>query len=288
VDPLFMIGDPQSWNGYTYANSSPVSGSDPAGTCMLEDGQKSCKGDPDDYRSPEEVVEPGCKRRDSCSSREGGDKVVVLPGGTTVTAFADTGLTAIDDFILPDYGPDAGLLGTAVDDQRAKQDFEWCGFDCDIDTLALIMAACSVNSSLCSEDFTAYALEQHALAICDMTCDGDFAALTGAAFIGPRAKYEPNKKHGAKRAGVGAEPTNPQAILDRSLNVPGRKGQQEGHRVGYDRTTGEIVVFRMDKPGIFHGYTVAWSELRANEKNALIKNGIFKANGRLGPNGKVS
>ncbi|MBO1332570.1 polymorphic toxin-type HINT domain-containing protein [Streptomyces sp. VRA16 Mangrove soil] len=49
VDPLFMEGDPQSWNGYAYANNNPVDGSDPTGTCaVFEDG--SCRNP--SYRPP--------------------------------------------------------------------------------------------------------------------------------------------------------------------------------------------------------------------------------------------
>ncbi|WP_033260440.1 polymorphic toxin-type HINT domain-containing protein, partial [Kitasatospora setae] len=45
VDPLFDNSDPQSWNGYAYANNNPVDGSDPNGTCrVLDDGY--CHGAP--------------------------------------------------------------------------------------------------------------------------------------------------------------------------------------------------------------------------------------------------
>ncbi|WP_259464600.1 polymorphic toxin-type HINT domain-containing protein [Streptomyces sp. TLI_171] len=37
VDPIFAEGDPQSWNGYAYANNDPVNGSDPNGTCRVEE-----------------------------------------------------------------------------------------------------------------------------------------------------------------------------------------------------------------------------------------------------------
>ncbi|MFF0298601.1 polymorphic toxin-type HINT domain-containing protein [Kitasatospora sp. NPDC004614] len=43
VDPVFNAGDPQSWNGYAYANNDPVNGSDPNGTCRVtRDGY--CQG----------------------------------------------------------------------------------------------------------------------------------------------------------------------------------------------------------------------------------------------------
>ncbi|WP_245194844.1 polymorphic toxin-type HINT domain-containing protein [Kitasatospora phosalacinea] len=51
VDPLFDNSDPQSWNGYAYANNNPVDGSDPNGTCRVtEDGL--CQGTPYIYVAP--------------------------------------------------------------------------------------------------------------------------------------------------------------------------------------------------------------------------------------------
>ncbi|GIF62191.1 hypothetical protein Ais01nite_02260 [Asanoa ishikariensis] len=41
VDPLFDLSDPQSWNGYAYANNSPVTSSDPSGLGRIDDGMDS-------------------------------------------------------------------------------------------------------------------------------------------------------------------------------------------------------------------------------------------------------
>ncbi|WP_033259272.1 polymorphic toxin-type HINT domain-containing protein, partial [Kitasatospora setae] len=37
VDPVFNGSDPQSWNGYAYANNNPVDHTDPSGTCIPDD-----------------------------------------------------------------------------------------------------------------------------------------------------------------------------------------------------------------------------------------------------------
>ncbi|WP_233533875.1 RHS repeat-associated core domain-containing protein [Kitasatospora sp. SolWspMP-SS2h] len=37
VDPVFNGSDPQSWNGYAYANNNPVDHADPSGTCIPDD-----------------------------------------------------------------------------------------------------------------------------------------------------------------------------------------------------------------------------------------------------------
>ncbi|MBC6460895.1 sugar-binding protein [Actinomadura sp. HBU206391] len=47
VDPLFDLGDPQSWNGYAYADNSPVTNSDPDGLmCRYISGVKECSYPP--------------------------------------------------------------------------------------------------------------------------------------------------------------------------------------------------------------------------------------------------
>ncbi|MGO4635852.1 polymorphic toxin-type HINT domain-containing protein [Streptomyces sp. 2RAF24] len=43
VDPVFNEGDPQSWNGYAYADNDPVDKSDASGTCVpADDGSGRC------------------------------------------------------------------------------------------------------------------------------------------------------------------------------------------------------------------------------------------------------
>ncbi|WP_268762426.1 polymorphic toxin-type HINT domain-containing protein [Kitasatospora griseola] len=44
VDPIFNGGDPQSWNGYAYANNDPINGSDPNGTCRVAFDDNICQG----------------------------------------------------------------------------------------------------------------------------------------------------------------------------------------------------------------------------------------------------
>ena len=62
----------------------------------------------------------------------------------------------------------------------------------------------------------------------------------------------------------------------RYLLVENSKG-----RIGYDKSTNEIVVFRPDNTGKWHGYVPGnWKELRQREKNALIRSGKFKPNGK--------
>ncbi|MEV0451874.1 polymorphic toxin-type HINT domain-containing protein [Streptomyces sp. NPDC050600] len=43
VDPVFSEGDPQSWNGYAYADNNPIDKSDASGTCIpADDGSGRC------------------------------------------------------------------------------------------------------------------------------------------------------------------------------------------------------------------------------------------------------
>jgi len=38
IDPMFDLSDPQSWNGYAYANNAPITSSDPSGLNLASDG----------------------------------------------------------------------------------------------------------------------------------------------------------------------------------------------------------------------------------------------------------
>lgn len=64
--------------------------------------------------------------------------------------------------------------------------------------------------------------------------------------------FEPSPKHDQTRPGIGAQPTNGQSALDRSVQV----SDTSSRRVGVDAGSGEIVVFDETYPGqcIFHGH----------------------------------
>ena len=94
---------------------------------------------------------------------------------------------------------------------------------------------------------------------------------------GFEGKYESNPKHKQKRPGVGAEPTNGPDVLKNSHPV----GAKSNARVGYDPSTGEIVVFRPHKEGTYHGYVSSWTDLPHQTQNALRDAGVFNGKGRL-------
>jgi RHS repeat-associated protein len=47
VDPVFDLSDPQSWNGYAYADNTPVTRSDPDGQMLGDPGGKTYAPNPD-------------------------------------------------------------------------------------------------------------------------------------------------------------------------------------------------------------------------------------------------
>jgi RHS repeat-associated protein len=97
--------------------------------------------------------------------------------------------------------------------------------------------------------------------------------------FGPRMNYEPNPKHAGGRLGNyrSPEPTNSQAMLDRSFLV----NSASGRRVAYDPDTGEIIMFARHHNASYHGYVSTWTNLPREAQNVLIRQGIFKPNGKL-------
>jgi hypothetical protein len=90
-------------------------------------------------------------------------------------------------------------------------------------------------------------------------------------------RYEPNPKHDRPGGNVSPQPTNGEAVLADSVPI----GGNSTGRIGYDASTGEIVVFQNHQGESYHGYVPsAWSDLRQAEKNALIRAGLFTPRGR--------
>jgi hypothetical protein len=84
---------------------------------------------------------------------------------------------------------------------------------------------------------------------------------------------------------ISAEPTNGEEVLEDSVPTDNPNSRK---RVGVDPENGEIVVFQPESDkGIYrnryHGYEVEWSDLRQDEKNALIKNGLTDRKGNILP-----
>ena len=91
--------------------------------------------------------------------------------------------------------------------------------------------------------------------------------------------FEPSPKHDQSRPGVGAQPTNGQSALTRSVQV----SETSARRVGVDAGSGEIVVFDETYPGqcIFHGHVRAWDQLTQKMQSALYKAGLTDLKGRI-------
>ncbi|QTE21204.1 hypothetical protein J3359_10235 [Polaribacter cellanae] len=94
----------------------------------------------------------------------------------------------------------------------------------------------------------------------------------------PIRRFERNPKHGKKKKGSsGAEPTNPQEVLDASLELTGNTTR----RVGVDSSTGEFVVFDEHSEGVFHGHVRTWSELSQGMQAILRKAGLVNKKGKI-------
>lgn len=96
--------------------------------------------------------------------------------------------------------------------------------------------------------------------------------------------YEPTPKHGASaRGSVSAEPSSV-ATFEKSLLVKD-PGKNNASRVAYDPKTKEFINYRQDTTvggeKIWHGYATSdWKVLRPEQRNALIRAGVVKPNGR--------
>jgi hypothetical protein len=91
--------------------------------------------------------------------------------------------------------------------------------------------------------------------------------------------YEPNPKHGATAKGnVSAEPTNGDAVLKDA--VPFKNTSSA--KVGVDPSTGEYVMFRETRPGVYHGYAVkSFNDLPNEAKAALQAAGKVSQKGAI-------
>jgi RHS repeat-associated protein len=101
---------------------------------------------------------------------------------------------------------------------------------------------------------------------------------------GPGLRYEPNEgKHGptarqGPRGTISPEPTNGQQVLQDSVPIK----ETSSARVGVDKSTGEYVVFREQRPGTFHGYAYKnFNELPNEAKAALQASGKVSQSGAI-------
>jgi len=106
LDPVLDPADPQSWQGYAYADNTPVTASDPsglrvddAGPACGTPGGASCNSLPAPPSQCFSAYQPGCGRYDDSSG--GSPTPTVLPNGTTVVTRSDGSITVNGILISP-------------------------------------------------------------------------------------------------------------------------------------------------------------------------------------------
>lgn len=93
---------------------------------------------------------------------------------------------------------------------------------------------------------------------------------------GPNGTYEDAPYHSSKGNSVkNPKPTNGQEALDKSLPLGGTSKR----RIAF--VNDEIVILDQTSVGKFHGHVRKWAELENDMRSVLIKNNIFKPNGKL-------
>jgi len=144
VDPIMDVSDPQSWQGYAYADNTPVTASDPDGLrpCIDACGSKAevemaeierQRRNAQATTTPSKKPGNGCPRqlsREDCRQWSSAapqprqiTSVHTYPNGTQLVVYSD-GTYEINGYRLPPGHPDPGQLATAVDrmGKRGKHD----------------------------------------------------------------------------------------------------------------------------------------------------------------------
>lgn len=92
---------------------------------------------------------------------------------------------------------------------------------------------------------------------------------------GPNGVYEDASYHSSKGNSVKSKkPIDGQAALDKSIPLGGTSKR----RIAY--VNNEIVILDQTSSGKFHGHVRTWADLSTDMQNILIKDGLFKRNGK--------
>ncbi|SNR28214.1 intein N-terminal splicing region/RHS repeat-associated core domain-containing protein [Actinoplanes regularis] len=144
-DPVQDLTDPQQWNGYAYANNSPITLSDPSGL-LVDTGNGSGNGERYNPVSRKTVNTSTTSGVTATSHRR-------LNNGTTVTTYS-SGRKEINGVEIRAGGPDIDALAAGVD--RAKLDYIGtpCYKRCDSETFDLIFYACAWKYTECGDGYT--------------------------------------------------------------------------------------------------------------------------------------
>jgi RHS repeat-associated protein len=144
ADPIFDVEDPQSYQGYAYADNTPVTGSDVDGlrVCLEVCGGPDDKWMQQDLRdkakakkkAEAEAKRNNCPRnipREDCVNPRGVKNTKTYKHGTVVTVL-NNGMVLINGYVLPEGHPDPYKLAEATDEaapevartQNGRGDFE--------------------------------------------------------------------------------------------------------------------------------------------------------------------
>ncbi|GIM97589.1 RHS repeat domain-containing protein [Paractinoplanes toevensis] len=178
VDPLMDVGDPQSWQGYAYANNTPVTANDASGMRVCLD---ECGGEADKYvqnvqrekkkwRQHQMKLCPRNVPREDClgdykPAPRGIKDSRNYKNGTKLVIYHD-GTVTINGYMLPMDYPDPYALADATDSTapNVKPDGRYGAMN---DAIRGVAAGCEAMDRGCSANFHR-ALEQDA-----MTVQGD-------------------------------------------------------------------------------------------------------------------
>ncbi|GHG31364.1 type IV secretion protein Rhs [Amycolatopsis bullii] len=169
LDPILNPLDPQQVNGYSYANNSPVSFSDPSGLILQMDGRPAWIGtaaisamnpaNAERARTYNAGVKRNWGSSKSQNASSGWKQVGTARAYKNGTVAIDLGSDGkfLNGLLLPSKGVDLWKLsewidaGTPLVNRMARRadDYPYS----DIDTVAAIESYCATNKGACSEEF---------------------------------------------------------------------------------------------------------------------------------------
>jgi len=180
VDPIQDLMDPQQWNGYSYANNTPITLSDPSGLrpeCGNGSGISSCDNAVPVAPKARKPGRPTGWTDNNTKNRPAGFSNRYTRHGIKVTTH-DDGRQAVNNIVMPKGGPDLNKLLPRMEEFAQTYGLAeyGCAVECASEAYDFVFLSCVTGSEECSGRFLAEVQFFRALAMCLEVACSDGAA----------------------------------------------------------------------------------------------------------------